>query len=132
MICSIITIPYKYNYCILFTGLPYMYVTINYNMYSICMHNTTGSKSIPLLCTHVYSYMFSIVHPPRSMVHMENNIDIMLIILSILTQTKSKVYHEINEIHKRYLQIRMSKFLDVNCKLLQHILQGDNNLPPHV
>ena len=40
-----------------------MYVTINYNMYTICIRNTARSKSIPLLCTHVYSYMFSIVHP---------------------------------------------------------------------
>ena len=22
-------------------------------------------KSIPLLCTHIYSYMFSTMHPPR-------------------------------------------------------------------
>ena len=42
-----------------------MYVTINYNMYTICIRNTARSKSIPLLCTHVYSYMFSTVHPPR-------------------------------------------------------------------
>ena len=45
-----------------------MYVTINYNMYTICIRNTARSKLIPLLCTHVYSYMFSIVHPPRSRV----------------------------------------------------------------
>ena len=44
-------------------GLLYMYVTINYNIYTICIRNTARSKSIPLLCTHVYSYMFSIVHP---------------------------------------------------------------------
>ena len=69
MICSIITVPYKYNYCILFKGLPYMYVTINYNMYTICIRNTARSKSIPLLCTHVYSYMFSTVHPPREITH---------------------------------------------------------------
>ena len=65
MICSIVPLPYKYNYCILFKGLPYMYVTINYNMYTICIRNTARSKSIPLLCTHVYSYMFSTVHPQR-------------------------------------------------------------------
>ena len=41
-----------------------MYVTINYNMYTICIRNTTRSKLIPLLCTHVYSYMFRKVHPP--------------------------------------------------------------------
>ena len=40
-----------------------MYVTINYNMYTICIHNTARSKTIPLMCTHVYSYMFSTVHP---------------------------------------------------------------------
>ena len=42
-----------------------MYVTMNYNMYTICIRNTARSKTIPLLCTHVYSYMFSTVHPPR-------------------------------------------------------------------
>ena len=42
-----------------------MYGTINYNMYTICIRNTARSKLIPLLCTHLYSYMFSIVHPPR-------------------------------------------------------------------
>ena len=26
-------------------------------------------KLIPLLCTHVYSYMFSIVHPPSTYIH---------------------------------------------------------------
>ena len=35
-------------------------------MYTICICNTARSKSIPILCTHVYSYMFSTVHPPRS------------------------------------------------------------------
>ena len=40
-----------------------MYVTINYNMSTICIRNTARSKSIPLMCTHVYSYMFSKVHP---------------------------------------------------------------------
>ena len=42
-----------------------MYVTINYNMHTICIRNMAKSKSIPLMCTHVYSYMFSTVHPPR-------------------------------------------------------------------
>ena len=64
MICSIVTIPYKYNYCIPFKGLSYMYVTINYNMYTICIRNMARSKSIPLLCTHVGSYKFRKVHPP--------------------------------------------------------------------
>jgi hypothetical protein len=41
-----------------------MYVTINYNMYTICIRNTARSKSIPLLCTHVGSYKFSTMHPP--------------------------------------------------------------------
>ena len=26
-------------------------------------------KLIPLLCTHIYSYMFSTVHPPRILVN---------------------------------------------------------------
>lgn len=67
-----------------------------------------------------------------SMVHLENNNDMKLIVLSILTQIKSTFYHEINEMHKRFFHINMSKFLDVNCKLLRHIFQGDDNLPPHV
>ena len=58
------TLPYKYNCCILLKGLPYMYVTINHNMYTICIRNTARSKSIPLMCTHIYSYMFSTVHLP--------------------------------------------------------------------
>ena len=68
MICSIVIVAYKYNYCILFKGLPCMYITINYNMYTICIRNMARSKSIPLLCTHIYSYMFSTVHPRRSLV----------------------------------------------------------------
>ena len=38
------------------------------NMFIICIRNTAAFELIPLLCTHVYSYMFSIVHPPRGMV----------------------------------------------------------------
>ena len=41
-----------------------MYIIINYNMYTICIRNTSRSKLIPLLCTHVYSYIFRTVHPP--------------------------------------------------------------------
>ena len=65
MVFSIIIIPYKNNCCILFKGLSYMYVIINYNKYTICIRNTERSKSMPLMCTHVYSYMFSTVHPLR-------------------------------------------------------------------
>jgi hypothetical protein len=35
------------------------------NVFIVCIHNTTVFKLIPLLCTHVYSYMFSTMHPPR-------------------------------------------------------------------
>ena len=35
------------------------------NVFIVCICNTAVFKLIPLLCTHVYSYMFSIVHPPR-------------------------------------------------------------------
>ena len=34
-------------------------------MFIVCIRNTAMFKLIPLLCTHVYSYMFSIVHPTR-------------------------------------------------------------------
>ena len=33
------------------------------NVFIVCICNTVVFKSIPLLCTHVYSYMFSTVHP---------------------------------------------------------------------
>src|ERR1700684_3987388 len=36
------------------------------NVFIVCMRNTAVFKLIPLLCTHVYSYMFSTMHPPRS------------------------------------------------------------------
>jgi len=35
------------------------------NVFIVCIRNTARSKSIPLLCTHVDSYKFSTVHPPR-------------------------------------------------------------------
>jgi hypothetical protein len=35
------------------------------NVSVVCIRNTARSKSIPLLCTHVDSYKFSTVHPPR-------------------------------------------------------------------
>ena len=34
-------------------------------MFIVCIRNTEIFKLIPLLCTHIYSYMFSTVHPPR-------------------------------------------------------------------
>ena len=34
------------------------------NMFIVCIRNTARSKSNPLLCTHVDSYMFSTLHPP--------------------------------------------------------------------
>jgi hypothetical protein len=34
------------------------------NVFIVCICNTAVFKIIPLLCTHVYSYMFSTVHPP--------------------------------------------------------------------
>ena len=35
------------------------------NVFIVCICNTAVFKLIPILCTHVYSYMFSTVHPPR-------------------------------------------------------------------
>jgi hypothetical protein len=35
------------------------------NVFIVCIRNTARSKSIPLMCTHVDSYKFSTVHPPR-------------------------------------------------------------------
>jgi hypothetical protein len=34
------------------------------NVFIVCIRNTAVFKLIPVLCTHVYSYMFSTVHPP--------------------------------------------------------------------
>ena len=36
------------------------------NMSIVCIRDTARSKSIPLMCTHVDPYKFSIVHPPRT------------------------------------------------------------------
>ena len=36
------------------------------NVFIVCIRNTAMFKLIPLLCTHVYSYMFNTVHPPRA------------------------------------------------------------------
>ena len=35
------------------------------NVFIVCIRNTAMFKLIPFLCTHVYSYMFSTVHPLR-------------------------------------------------------------------
>jgi pentatricopeptide repeat protein len=35
-------------------------------VFIVCICNTTVFKLIPLLCTHVYSYMFSTMHPSRA------------------------------------------------------------------
>ena len=34
------------------------------NVFIVCICNTARSKSNPLMCTHVDSYMFSTLHPP--------------------------------------------------------------------
>ena len=34
------------------------------SVFVVCIRNTAMFKLIPLLCTHVYPYMFSTVHPP--------------------------------------------------------------------
>ena len=36
---------------------------LDLNVFIVCLRNTEMFKSIPLMCTHVYSYMFSTVHP---------------------------------------------------------------------
>ena len=38
------------------------------NVFIVCTCNTTMFKLIHLLCTHVYSYMFRTLHPPRNSV----------------------------------------------------------------
>ena len=39
------------------------------NVLIVCIPNMAVFKLIPLLCTHVYSYMFSTVHPPNPDFH---------------------------------------------------------------
>ena len=34
------------------------------NVFIVCIRNTARSKSNPLMCTHVDSYMFNTLHPP--------------------------------------------------------------------
>ena len=41
------------------------------NVFIVCICNTAMFKLIPPLCTHVYSYMFSTVHPPRDILKFE-------------------------------------------------------------
>ena len=41
------------------------------NVFVVCIRNTAMFKLIPLLCTHVYSYMFSTVHPPSFTVELK-------------------------------------------------------------
>ena len=41
-----------------------MYITMSYNLYSTCRCNMSKFKLKPLLCTHVYLYVFGVVHPP--------------------------------------------------------------------
>ena len=47
------------------------YFTI-YNVFIVCIRNTAMFKLIPVLCTNIYSYMFSTVHPPRVEHHVQN------------------------------------------------------------
>ena len=60
---SIMTIPYKYKCCMYLIGPLYMYITVSYNLCSICTHSATKFKLTPLLCTRVQLYMLSTMHP---------------------------------------------------------------------
>ena len=42
-----------------------IHITTNHHVYNICIHSTTKFKVIPLLCTHIESYVFSTVHSHR-------------------------------------------------------------------
>ena len=59
------------------------------NVFIVCIHNTEMFKFKPLLCTHVYSYMFSIVHPPR--IQHANQLSI----VKVLDQTELYGYVEL-------------------------------------
>ena len=37
------------------------------NVLIVCIRDTAKFKLIPLMCTHVYLYMFNTLHPPRFM-----------------------------------------------------------------
>jgi hypothetical protein len=59
------------------------------NVFIVCIRNTARSKSIPLLCTHVDSYKFSTVHPPRVHVTL-HTIDGVVVIGTLLCQLDSE------------------------------------------
>ena len=46
------------------------------NAFIVCIRNTAVFKLIPLLRTHVYSYMFSTVHPPSRRYNMRAIINV--------------------------------------------------------
>ena len=49
------------------------------NVFIVCIRNTTMFKLIPLMCTHVYSNMFSTVHPPRELKDCPSNMGISMV-----------------------------------------------------
>ena len=55
-----------YHYCIFSKLPPYMYITTSYNLCSICIHSMEQFKLIPLLSTHIYSFVLWKVHPLKS------------------------------------------------------------------
>ena len=57
------------------------------NVFIVCMHNTAVFKLIPLLCTHVYSYTFSTVHPPSQFIY---NYHSVLPVRSLLPNVKGE------------------------------------------
>ena len=62
------------------------------NMFIVCIRNTAVFKLIPLLCTHVYSYMFSTVHPRAtttiSLLRKSGNL------ATLLPGMKARIVHE--------------------------------------
>ena len=60
-----VSLPYKYK-CYIFSRRSFIHVhNYSYNMCNICICSTEKLKFIPLLCTHINSYVLWKVHPPR-------------------------------------------------------------------
>jgi hypothetical protein len=80
-----------------------MYVTINYNMYTICIRNMARSKSITLLCTHVGSYKFRKVHPPSTREELISKINPKVIMEIYSSKKEGRKPYAYNEIDIRQI-----------------------------
>ena len=65
------------------------------NVFNVCIRNTAVFKLIPLLCTHVYLYMFSTVHPPSYLfAYVSENVFILKVLASLMAAWEELVDEE--------------------------------------